>query len=79
MTARYRLCSDALLHYLDGVNVVVGLWGGALLPQCLRVLLETPLFPPDVLVNMLATDSDAEPNGKGGIHVERRFVVYGEL
>lgn len=68
------LCSDAL-HCLVGVNVGVG----ELQLQCLRVLIETPLFLPDVLVNMLAADNDAEPNSKGGIHVEWRFVLYGKL
>lgn len=38
-----------------------------------------PVFSPDVLVYTLAPDSDAEPRGKDGIHVEGRFVVYGGI
>lgn len=34
--------------------------------------------PSDVLVYTSAPDSDAELRGKDGIHVERRYAVYGE-
>lgn len=72
MAARYRL--GARMH----CTVLVVLMSCGIVSTVPRALIKTPLFPPDVLVNMLATDGDAELSSNEVIHVERRFAVYME-
>lgn len=65
-------CYDAL-HCLGGV------WHAGNLCHTGSLCWSWPCFPPDVLVYMLAWDSDAQLRGKDSIHVERRLAGYGGL